>query len=143
MEGIDFKHVKYVHILEPWWNDSRIEQVEARAIRWKSHTNLKENERFVKIYKYYSTIDKSALTKVRNYFRTQIDGDLAKQLIHENLDKQNLNDQDREYIFNNTTWSLNEQDDEIIHPLTSISIDNFIQRSAGNKKNISTILQIS
>lgn len=137
MEGIDFKHVKYVHILEPWWNDSRIEQVEARAIRWKSHADLNEDEQFVKIYKYYSTIDKSNLIGVRNSFKKEIvEGDIAKQLINENLDKQNLNDRDRDYLFNNTEWALNEQEDELIHPLTRMSIDNLIQRSAGNKKKI-------
>lgn len=138
MEGIDFKHVKYVHILEPWWNDSRIEQVEARAIRWKSHTNLNPNEQFVKIYKYYSTINKSDLTGINNFFKKPIaSGDLAKELIQMNLDKQNFDDDKvRKYVFNTTDWKFNKQEDELIHPLTNKSIDNVIQRSAGNKKKI-------
>ena len=138
MEGIDFKHVKYVHIIEPWWNDSRIEQVEARAIRWKSHTNLIPNEQFVKIYKYYSTIDKSDLNEVRQSVRREVvEGKTANELSHKVLDNLYINNEARDYIFNTTEWGFNKQEDEIIHPLTSISIDNFIQRSAGNKKKIS------
>jgi hypothetical protein len=54
MEGVSFKNVKNVHILNPWWNESRIQQVIARAIRFKSHHSLPENERFVNVYRHYS-----------------------------------------------------------------------------------------
>jgi hypothetical protein len=50
MEGIDFKRVRQVHILDPWWNESRIDQVTARAIRLCSHDGLPENERVVDVY---------------------------------------------------------------------------------------------
>lgn len=60
MEGISFKNVRDVHIVNPWWNDSRIKQVIARAIRYKSHSNLPEEERFVNVYKHYSTLGQGA-----------------------------------------------------------------------------------
>ena len=54
MEGISFKNVKDVHIMNPWWNESRLQQVIARAIRFKSHVKLPPKDRFVNVYKHYS-----------------------------------------------------------------------------------------
>jgi hypothetical protein len=39
-EGIDFRYVRQVHILDPWWNMSRIEQVIGRGLRTCSHADL-------------------------------------------------------------------------------------------------------
>ena len=36
-EGIDFKYLRQVHVMEPWYNLNRIEQVIGRAIRNYSH----------------------------------------------------------------------------------------------------------
>lgn len=39
-EGIDFQYIRQVHILEPWYNLSRIEQVVGRGLRACSHSVL-------------------------------------------------------------------------------------------------------
>jgi SNF2 family DNA or RNA helicase len=39
-EGIDLKRVRHVHIMEPFWNYARINQVKTRAIRYKSHEDF-------------------------------------------------------------------------------------------------------
>lgn len=49
-EGIDFKRIREVHILEPWFNLSRIEQIIGRAVRTYSHIDLPEELRNVTIY---------------------------------------------------------------------------------------------
>ena len=49
-EGIDFKNIRQVHILNPWYNMSRIEQIIGRAVRTHSHQNLDFNQRNVEIY---------------------------------------------------------------------------------------------
>ena len=36
-EGLDFKNIRQVHILEPWYNLNRIEQIIGRAVRFCSH----------------------------------------------------------------------------------------------------------
>jgi hypothetical protein len=54
MEGVSFRNVRNVHIMNPWWNESRIQQVIARAIRYKSHEGLPEEDRFVNVYKHYT-----------------------------------------------------------------------------------------
>lgn len=51
-EGIDLKYIRQAHILEPWYNTSRIEQILGRAIRSKSHCSLPFNKRNVQIFLY-------------------------------------------------------------------------------------------
>ena len=58
MEGISFANVRQVHISDPWWNESRIEQIAARAIRNCSHKGLPPEKRSVMIFKHMSTYTK-------------------------------------------------------------------------------------
>jgi len=51
-EGIDFKNLRQVHILEPWYNLSLIEQIIGRAVRTCSHKQLPFIERNVEIFLY-------------------------------------------------------------------------------------------
>lgn len=49
-EGIDFKRIREVHFLEPWYHLNKVEQVVGRASRMCSHTLLPPAERNVTIY---------------------------------------------------------------------------------------------
>jgi hypothetical protein len=49
-EGLDFKFVRQVHILDPWYNLNRIEQIIGRGVRNRSHCGLIFEERNVEIY---------------------------------------------------------------------------------------------
>ena len=49
-EGLDFKCIRQVHILEPWYNMSRIEQIIGRAVRNRSHCRLPFEQRNVELY---------------------------------------------------------------------------------------------
>ena len=49
-EGLDLKGVRNIIILDPVWNPATYEQIIGRGIRYKSHTHLPKNERFVDIY---------------------------------------------------------------------------------------------
>jgi hypothetical protein len=53
-EGIDLKRIRHVHIMEPFWNYARINQVKTRAIRYNSHIDLPANEQNVQVYIYLS-----------------------------------------------------------------------------------------
>ena len=55
-EGISLTCVRQVHILEPFWNFVRIDQVFGRAIRLKSHDELDPKERSVEEYLYLSSL---------------------------------------------------------------------------------------
>ena len=51
-EGISLKNVRQVHIMEPFWNYVRLEQVQGRAIRICSHKDLPQAERTVDVFTY-------------------------------------------------------------------------------------------
>jgi hypothetical protein len=57
-EGLDFKNIRQVHILEPWYNMNRNEQIIGRAVRNLSHCQLPFEERNVEIY-LHSTIPRN------------------------------------------------------------------------------------
>jgi hypothetical protein len=51
-EGLDFKAIRQVHILDPWYNINRIEQIIGRAVRNFSHKDLPFSKRNVQIFLY-------------------------------------------------------------------------------------------
>ena len=57
-EGIDLKFIRQVHILEPWYNMNRIEQIIGRAVRNFSHKDLEFEKRNVEIFMYGTILDK-------------------------------------------------------------------------------------
>ena len=58
-EGLDFKNIRSIHILEPWHNINKLEQVIGRGIRNCSHKDLNAKERNVTIYLHTSYIDEN------------------------------------------------------------------------------------
>ncbi len=79
-EGVSFYRVEQVHILDIYWNISRMEQVIGRAVRFCSHKDLPKNKQFVDIYIYLA---------VHNSIKQTID---EKILEMSNI-KQKLNEQ--------------------------------------------------
>jgi hypothetical protein len=51
-EGINLNNVRQVHIMEPYWNEVRIEQVIGRALRFCQHKDLPQDERKVDVFRY-------------------------------------------------------------------------------------------
>ncbi len=49
-EGLDFKCIRSIHVLEPWHNLNKVEQVIGRGVRNCSHGELSPEERNVTIY---------------------------------------------------------------------------------------------
>lgn len=62
-EGISLKNVRQVHIIEPYWNHVRMDQVVGRAVRTCSHVALPPNERHVDVFTYYTTLSPQQLDK--------------------------------------------------------------------------------
>jgi superfamily II DNA or RNA helicase len=56
-EGIDLKCIRQVHILDPWYNHSKMKQVFGRAIRHNSHAALPQSMRNVTIYQHAAIED--------------------------------------------------------------------------------------
>jgi superfamily II DNA or RNA helicase len=53
-EGLDLKNIRQIHIMEPYWNQTRIEQVIGRGVRRNSHIALPEKDRNIEIFRYFS-----------------------------------------------------------------------------------------
>ena len=54
-EGLDFKYIREVHILDPWFHLNKANQIIGRGIRNCSHIDLEPEKRNVKIFMYAST----------------------------------------------------------------------------------------
>jgi superfamily II DNA or RNA helicase len=61
-EGVSLLRVEQVHILEPYWNMSRIQQIIGRAIRFCSHKDVPKKKQLVKVYLYLATHTKEEST---------------------------------------------------------------------------------
>jgi superfamily II DNA or RNA helicase len=53
-EGVDFKNLRHIHILEPYWHSSRLIQVIGRGVRLHSHADLPPESRNVQPFIYLS-----------------------------------------------------------------------------------------
>jgi len=83
-EGLDLKNIRQIHLMEPYWNQMRIEQVIGRGVRRNSHIHLPANERNVEIFRYFSVYSKNNVPLAKDKLTTdehieQIS--LKKQLI--------------------------------------------------------------
>ncbi len=56
-EGVSFYRVRQAHILEPYWNMSRLEQVIGRTVRFCSHKDVPVADRIVEVYIYIAVHD--------------------------------------------------------------------------------------
>jgi hypothetical protein len=63
-EGIDLKHVRQVHIMEPYWQYVLMDQVIGRAVRTNSHIRLPEKDRTVDVFFYLSTLTPEQIDKI-------------------------------------------------------------------------------
>lgn len=86
-EGLDFKRIRQIHILEPWYNLSRLEQIIGRGIRRCSHIDLPKEERNVEIFQYatsYPKDDPLSITEtidMRNYRKSELKDVRIKNII--------------------------------------------------------------
>ena len=56
-EGLDFKAIRQVHIMEPWYNVNRLEQIIGRGVRNFSHKDLPFAKRNVQIFLYGTILE--------------------------------------------------------------------------------------
>ena len=75
-EGINLRNTRYVHIMEPYWNPARIEQVVGRARRICSHKNLPQEKQTVEAFIY-----------LMDFTREQLDRDTTVELKIKDLSK--------------------------------------------------------
>ena len=55
-EGVDFKYIREVHVMDSWYHLNRIEQIIGRGIRFCSHSALEPSKRNTTIFLYASVL---------------------------------------------------------------------------------------
>jgi hypothetical protein len=65
-EGINLENTRFVHIMEPYWNPVRIDQVIGRARRICSHKNLPKELQTVRVHLYLSTFTAEQMKSEKN-----------------------------------------------------------------------------
>lgn len=88
--GLDLKGTKLVQLLEPHWQNVRLEQAIGRAARYKSHEHLPENERHVHVQRFHSTIPQGMIGKLMGAKRDKSVDEYLSMLAGE---KEKLNNQ--------------------------------------------------
>lgn len=113
-EGISLKNVRGVHILEPYWNNIRIDQVIGRANRTNSHIELPKSERNFTVYNY-----------MMNFSNEQI-GELSSQIKNPKGDNKKSSDQIIKAIANRKTSVI----DGFLRNLKNASVDCAIHKKS-------------
>jgi hypothetical protein len=72
-EGIDLSYVRQIHILEFWWNMSRIEQAVGRGIRTCSHSRLPFEEQNCTVYLHICKVETEEELIDEYYYRTKVE----------------------------------------------------------------------
>jgi hypothetical protein len=57
VEGIDFKFIREIHMIEPWYHLNKVAQILGRAVRNCSHINIEPSKRNVTMYHHVNVID--------------------------------------------------------------------------------------
>jgi hypothetical protein len=83
-EGISLKCCRSVHIMEPYWNNVRLDQVKGRAIRICSHQDLPFKDRDVEIYTYYTVFstDQKNHNKIDMTIRTTDENETSDEKVY-------------------------------------------------------------
>lgn len=81
-EGISLLRVRQIHIMEPYWNMVRNDQVIGRGVRYKSHLDLPEDEQNVHIYQYQMTLTQDQTQQAIEYLNNPKESDTSDEHIY-------------------------------------------------------------
>ena len=80
-EGLDFKCIRQIHIIEPWYNLNRIEQIIGRGVRNLSHCMLREfSQRNVEIYMHATVLKTAPLEEAADVYVYRLAKKKAEQI---------------------------------------------------------------
>ena len=82
-EGLDFKRVTQVHIMEPYWNLVRNEQVVGRAVRFRSHQGLPKDEQRVHVYSYQMALTAEQQKDITNQLDSMKEAISTDEYVHQ------------------------------------------------------------
>jgi hypothetical protein len=112
-EGIDLKFIRQVHILEPWYNMSRNEQIIGRGVRQFSHQLLEFEKRNVQIFMYGMTskdnVETADLLLYRHAERKAIQIGQISRLLKENAVDCILNHEQTQFTQDNMKKNVRQE----------------------------------
>jgi hypothetical protein len=120
-EGINLKNTRFVHIMEPYWNMVRIQQVVGRARRICSHEQLPEELRTVKVFIYLSSLSE-----------TQKKSEASKELILRDVSRI---DDNTPVTTDESLYEIAKIKDNIINKILNAMKEAAIDCSLYSKKN--------
>lgn len=91
-EGLDFKCIRQIHILEPWYNLNRLDQIVGRGVRNMSHCLLPYHSRNVEIYLYGTELSNNTEESIDLYMYRLAEKKAIKIGMVSRLLKQNATD---------------------------------------------------
>lgn len=105
-EGIDFKNVRSIHIMDPWYNMNRQEQIIGRGVRNFSHSSLDLKHRNTSIFLYGTLLKNKDIESIDNYIyriaeKKAIQMGKITRLLKENSVDCLLNIKQKNYILEN------------------------------------------
>ena len=99
-EGLDLKGTRLLQMLDPHWNSEKLKQVEGRGIRYRSHADLPEEERNIKIQRFFATRPRSGILERLGLGTPDMAAD--RYLAQMAANKSRLNDEFRELLVENS-----------------------------------------
>jgi len=63
-EGLDLKGTSLIQVLEPHWNDEKLNQIKGRGVRYQSHSHLPEDAQNVTVENYISVRPQTYIQKL-------------------------------------------------------------------------------
>jgi hypothetical protein len=79
-EGLDFKNIRQIHMLEPWYNLNRTEQIVGRGVRNLSHCSLPFEERNVEIYMHATVMNANSVEEAADVYVYRLAKKKAEQI---------------------------------------------------------------
>jgi hypothetical protein len=159
-EGINLRNTRFVHIVEPYWNYVRIEQVIGRARRICSHIELPDELRTVKVFLYLATSSSEPISTDEYLYNmalkkhlfnkeilkaikeTSIDCSIYPSNNKEGLQCLNMNNVSNKYSYvpninnepNDDVEQLNIKETTWVGKKITIDNTNYIYKDIGNNK---------
>jgi hypothetical protein len=118
-EGISFKHIQSLHVLDPVWNKSSKEQIEGRCIRFQSHNDITEKD--------YPTLKKEVII----YYYV---------LTHTNTSS--IQETSDERIYNAIIPKKEAIVDKLIRIIKDISIDKYLYKEMSKSPTQSSLISL-
>ena len=123
MEGVDFKNVRQIHILDPWWNDSRMQQLIGRGVRLCSHRDLLPKDRIVNVFIHLSTLGSGETLFEVKYNKRLSNGEIVLSKVKTTFQRTNIYDKDsKNWMFYESGTKIDKEGNLSIYNINDSAI---------------------